>query len=86
MLDPVRRVPPDPAAPRRMVAMRVHDGYVGGKGWMPGSILGVPLMCKGRLSVATAAMRDRPRCTETCRVADSCLAWRRVTSLEVRDA
>lgn len=45
-----------PLAP--LIAMRVHDGYADGAGWMRGSILGVPFMRKGGPQItAGAAMR-----------------------------
>jgi hypothetical protein len=50
-----------PIAP--FLAMRVHDGYADGTGWMRGSILGVPFMRKGGPSVSAAAeMRYSPSC------------------------
>lgn len=38
-----------------LLAMRIHDGYADGSGWMRGSILGVPFMRKGGSSIAAAA-------------------------------
>jgi hypothetical protein len=42
-----------PIAP--LLAMRVHDGYADGTGWMRGRIVGVPFMRKGGASIAAAA-------------------------------
>lgn len=66
-----------PIAP--LLAMRVHDGYADGTGWMRASIFGVPFMRKAGPSIAAAAamryLAELPWVPHAM-MANPALAWR----------